>query len=59
MFLSGVVDAMERLHAVTCDMPGAFIQADMDELVHMKLEGEFVELVVKLDESYASVVSDL
>jgi Reverse transcriptase (RNA-dependent DNA polymerase) len=31
------------------DIPGAFMQADMDELVHMRLEGTMAELLVKLD----------
>ena len=33
----------------TCDIPGAFMQADMDDVVHMKLEGKMVELLVKVD----------
>jgi hypothetical protein len=31
------------------DIPGAFMQADMDEVVHMKLEGQMAELLVQLD----------
>jgi hypothetical protein len=33
----------------TVDIPGAFIQADMEDLVHMKVEGKMAELLVKLD----------
>jgi hypothetical protein len=33
----------------TVDIPGAFLQAHMDELVHMKLQGKMAELLVKLD----------
>ena len=32
----------------TVDIPGAFMQVDMDEVVHMKLEGKIAELMVKL-----------
>jgi hypothetical protein len=31
------------------DIPGTFMQADMEDLVHMKLEGKMAELFVKLD----------
>jgi hypothetical protein len=40
---------MERREVATADIPGAFMEADMDELVHMKLEGRMAELLVKLD----------
>ena len=39
-----------------CDI-GAFMQADMDELVHMKLEGELVELLIKVDSTYEAVLT--
>ena len=42
---------------VTCDILGAFMQADMDELVHMKLEGELAELLMKVDELYAPAIT--
>jgi len=31
------------------DIPGAFLHADMEEEVHMLLEGMIAELIVKLD----------
>jgi hypothetical protein len=33
----------------TFDIPGAFMQAIMEDLVHMKLEGKMAKLLVKLD----------
>eukprot|EP00957_Ditylum_brightwellii_P114721 8747804-Ditylum_brightwellii.AAC.1 len=33
----------------TVDIPGAFMQANMDEAVHMKIEGTVAELLTKLD----------
>ena len=40
-----------------CDIPGAFMQADMDELVHMKLEGELVELLIKVDLTHEAILT--
>jgi len=30
------------------DIPGAFMQVDIDELIHVKLDGELVDLLVRL-----------
>jgi hypothetical protein len=35
----------------TVDIPGAFMQAEMDETVCMKIQGTMVELLVELDPS--------
>ena len=48
LFLTCIVDAMEKRHVITCDIPGAFMQAEMDEVVHVKLDGELAELLVKV-----------
>jgi len=40
---------MERRNVATVDIPGAFLQVDMDNEVHMQLEGKMAELVVQLD----------
>eukprot|EP00957_Ditylum_brightwellii_P056303 4267843-Ditylum_brightwellii.AAC.1 len=47
--LSCLIDAMEQRGVTTVDIPGAFMQADMDEVVHMKIEGTMAELLTKLD----------
>jgi hypothetical protein len=49
VFLSAMVDARERRAVLTCDIPGAFMQADIDEVVHVKFVGEIAELLVKVD----------
>jgi Reverse transcriptase (RNA-dependent DNA polymerase) len=49
LLLSCVIDAKEKRDVATVDIPGAFMQADMDELVHMRLEGTMAELLVQLD----------
>ena len=48
---------MEQRHVIMCDIPDAFMQADMDELVHMKLEGELAELLIKVDLTYKAVLT--
>ena len=47
--ISCVIDALEKRATATVDIPGAFMQADMDEMVHMRLEGAMAEMLVKLD----------
>jgi hypothetical protein len=49
VMLSCVIDAMERRDVATVDIPGAFMHADMDDEVHMRLEGKMAELLVQLD----------
>ena len=57
LFLTCLIDAMEGRCVVTCDVPGAFMQTDIDELVHLKLEGEIAELLVKVDPSYGEFMT--
>ena len=57
LFLTCLTDAIENRYVVTCDVPGVFMHSDIDELVHLKLEGEIAELLVKVDPSYAEFVS--
>ena len=57
LFLTCMIDALERRCIVTCDIPGAFMHADIDELIHLKLEGEIAELLLKVDPSYGAFVS--
>ena len=42
----------------TCDIPGAFMQADIDEVLHMRIDGPLVDLLVRVDRStYAKFVT--
>ena len=34
---------------VVSDIPGAFLHADMEDNVHMLLEGTVAEMIIKLD----------
>ena len=45
------------MYVVTCDVPSAFMKAEMDKVVHMKLEGELAKLLIKVDESYTTALT--
>ena len=42
LMISCVIDAMERREVATVEIPGAFLQADMDGLAYVKFEGLLV-----------------
>jgi hypothetical protein len=59
VMLSATIDAMEERDVTTVDIPGAFIQADIDEVVHVKFEGEIAEMLVKMNPKlYRKYVKD-
>jgi hypothetical protein len=49
LLLSCVIDAMEQRQVMTCDVPGAFMQVDVDEVVHVRLVGPLAILLTKVD----------
>ena len=49
LFLTSIIDAQEKRKVMTIDIPGAFMQSDIDELIHIKLEGPMAELLTKVD----------
>jgi hypothetical protein len=53
VMLSCVIDANERRDTATVDIPGAFMQADMDELVHLRLNGKRWSNLCGLTQIYA------
>jgi Reverse transcriptase (RNA-dependent DNA polymerase)/Zinc knuckle len=57
VLLTSVIDAREHRDVATVDVPGAFMQADMDDVVYMRLEGVMVDLLVQIDESYTQFVT--
>ena len=48
VFITSVIDANEERDVATVDVPGAFMQADMDDIVHMRLDGKMAELLVEI-----------
>ena len=49
MFLMAVIDATEGRKVAVLNVPGAFMQEDMDELVHFRFTGKMVELLPEID----------
>ena len=50
IFLTAVIDAYERREVAIIDLPGAFMQADMDEeLVHVRIAEKMVDLASDRD----------
>lgn len=49
VFLTSIIDAKEKRIVVTLDIPGAFLHADIDEVIHMRLDGPMAELLVRVD----------
>ena len=49
MILSCILDVMEGRYVVTVDIPWAFLHADMDDIVNMRLDGVMDELLVKVE----------
>jgi Reverse transcriptase (RNA-dependent DNA polymerase) len=57
VFLTSVIDARERRDVATVDLPGAFMQADMDDVVHMRLDGVMLEMLIEIDSNYETFVA--
>jgi len=49
VLLTSLIDAIEAREVATVDIPGAFLQAEMEESVHMKLQGKMAELLTQVD----------
>jgi hypothetical protein len=49
MLLTAMIDAIENRDVAVVDIPGAFIQVDMDELVHVRFYEKTVEILPEID----------
>ena len=49
VFMTAVIDAMENRMVAVVDIPGAFMQADMDPGVYVRIEGAMAELLMEID----------
>ena len=49
LFLSSMIDAKEDRKVITCDIPSAFMQANIDEQLFLKFNGDLVELLIQVD----------
>jgi hypothetical protein len=48
IMLSATIDEMEERDVTTVDIPGAFMQAAIDEVVHVRFEGEIDEMLLRM-----------
>jgi hypothetical protein len=49
LFLTSAVNAKEGCKVMTIDIPGAFMHANIDKLIHVRLEGPMTELLTRVD----------
>ena len=49
VFLTVLIDALEGREVAVLDVPGALMQADIDELVHVRFTGEMVNMLLQID----------
>jgi hypothetical protein len=49
LLLSCVIDAKEGWQVMTCDIPGAFMQVNVDEVVHVRLSGALATLLENVE----------
>mmetsp|Transcript_26671 Transcript_26671/g.56142 ORF Transcript_26671/g.56142 Transcript_26671/m.56142 type:complete len:625 (+) Transcript_26671:3224-5098(+) len=47
VLITAVIEASENRDVAVIDLPGAYLSADMDEVVHMALQGELAELMAE------------
>jgi hypothetical protein len=57
LLLSCMIDAREERDVATIDIPVAFMQAFIDELVHVKFDGELIDLICQVDPSLSKFVT--
>jgi hypothetical protein len=50
IFLTTVIDALEGWDVAVLDVPCAFMQADMDKLVHVQFTRKMVDLLMEIDQ---------
>ena len=51
-----MIDAKENRKVMTCDIPAAFMQANIDEQLFLKFDGDLVELLTQVDPMYQPYV---
>ena len=49
VFLTAVIDAMEDRNVAVLDVPGMFMQAEIDKLVHVRFTGAMVNMLLQID----------
>ena len=49
VFMTAVIDAMENRTVAVVDIPGTFMQADMDSGVYMRIDSAMADLLMEID----------
>ena len=49
VMVTSIIDAKERRDVVTADVPGAFMQADVDDRIVVRFEGAMVDALLRID----------
>ena len=49
LMITAAIAAHEHRHVLTCDIPGAFLQTTIDELLHMVIRGPLAKLLVRMN----------
>jgi hypothetical protein len=49
LFLTSAINAKEGRKVMTIDIPGALMHADIDDLIHIRLEGPMAKLLTRVD----------
>jgi hypothetical protein len=57
LLLSCMMDALEERDITTCGIPGAFMQADIDEEIPVKFDDELIDLLLKVDPTLKQYVA--
>jgi hypothetical protein len=52
VMLTSVIDAFEERDIATVDIPGAFLQVDMDEIVYIRMTDTMVDILSSIDTKY-------
>jgi hypothetical protein len=52
LFLTCVIDSMKHRHATTTDIPGAFMHANIDKLVHIQFDDTLAELLRRINPKF-------
>jgi hypothetical protein len=51
VFLMAVIDALESREVAIVNIPGAFMQVDLnDKMIHVRLTSKMVDLLLKIDQ---------
>jgi hypothetical protein len=54
VIITSVIDAFEESDIVTVDIPGAFLQAEMDEIVYVRMTDTMVDILSSIDSKYGN-----